>query len=390
MTVKSNNIHEVTMTNIDNWMTYPFSKYSFSNIEKLVPVQKIKGSRGYVFPRNLDEKLLLSDFTLCERLIDGVTFLQESFTDALVVCKNGNIVCEYSDGERNLFSPHLTFSVSKSITGVVAGILLKKKEISPDIKLSVFFGEMSGSAYRDATIRDLLDMTVSVEFDENYGSKQGLFARYRRAMLWMSRDGVDEESQENLEDFILSLHKSKHEHGYRFSYKSPNTDLLGRLLEVIENKPLAQIISEELWQKLGCDDSTITIDRKGMARAAGGISCSLMDLLRIGELIRNGGIVGSDVVLDPMWVIDTFGSSNEHVWKRGDFYESFPSGNYRNQWYLINQGELCAIGIHGQWIYINAPAKVVICKFSSQPQAVNDELDKKNLEFFRGILEKLS
>lgn len=90
-----------------------------------------------------------------------------------------------------------------------------------------------------------------------------------------------------------------------------------------------------------------------------------------------------------MWVIDTFANGDVQAWERGEFYSSFPKGAYHNQWYSIGEGELCAIGIHGQWIYINTVKETVITKFSCQPTADDDELDRKSLDFFRGVAARV-
>jgi hypothetical protein len=279
--------------------------------------------------------------------------------------------------------------VSKSITGIVAGIVLKKFGVHADTKISTIIDGTSGGAYADATIRNLLDMTVSLDFNESYASKEGVYARYRQAMLWMPRSDGPNYSEEDLERFILSLPKTEVDHGFRFSYMSPNADLLGLVVQKVSGRPLAQLISEELWKPLGCGSATITIDEKEMARTAGGLSCSIYDLGLVGELMRNGGIHNGASLLEPMWVVDTFANGDFQAWKHGDFFESFPNGSYRNQWYSIGDGELCAIGIHGQWIYINTAKEVVISKFSCQPTADDDELDRKTLDFFRAVSSSL-
>lgn len=370
---------------LDNWKDFPFSTHTFQNVSELIPVQTIEGTGSYIFPRKIQEDLLSDEYEISGERLTGQQVLEQTYTDAFIVSKNGVITSEYFAHGMTQSSQHLTFSVSKSITGIVAGIILKKFGISADAKISEFLSGTEGGAYEDATIRNLLDMTVSLDFDESYASKEGVYARYRQAMLWMPRKGDDKYSDEDLAQFILSLPKADDEHGYRFSYKSPNTDLLGLVLEKISNEPLTTLISEQLWKKIGCGDATITVDNKAMARTAGGLSCSIEDLAIVGELMRNGGVLNAQLILDPIWAVDTFSQSDTKAWQRGEFFESLPKGSYRNQWYSIGDGQLCAIGIHGQWIYINAPLGTVICKFSCQPKADDDELDRKTLEFFRQV-----
>lgn len=386
---KAGNQFDSSDINLDNWKDFPYSAHTFQNVAELIPVHEIVGPGTATMPQNIDSTILAGSYEIAGQMQTGTDFLRDSYTDALLVVKNGTIVAEYFANNMNMSSQHLTFSVSKSITGIIAGIVLKKYGISSDVKVSTIIDGTNSGAYADATIRNLLDMSVSLDFDESYASKEGVYARYRQAMLWMSREEGSEYSEEDLEKFILSLPKAQDEHGYRFSYKSPNADLLGLVVQKIAGQPLAELISQELWQPLECGPATITIDRKEMARTAGGLSCSISDLALVGELMRRGGIQNGKSLLDPMWVIDTFANGDVQAWERGEFYSSFPQGAYRNQWYSIGDGELCAIGIHGQWIYINTVKEIVITKFSCQPTADDDELDRKSLDFFRGVAQRV-
>jgi len=375
--------------NLDNWKDFPYSSHTFQNVGQLIPEHVIEGSDDVVLPEHLDTTLLSREYLIAGKMQIGAEFLQESYTDGVLVIKSGTVVGEYYANDMNLFSPHLIFSVSKSITGIVAGIVLKEFGIDADSKVSSIIDGTEGGAYKDATIRNLLDMTVSVDFDESYASKEGVYARYRQAMLWMSRAEDSEFANENLEKFVLALPKGAEDHGYRFEYKSPNVDLLGLVLAKISGLPVPQLISQKLWLPAGCRSATITIDSKEMARTAGGVSCSIHDLALIGELMRKGGNINGKSVLDPAWVNDTKHDGDTEVWERGEFFDSFSKGSYRNLWYSIGEGDICAIGIHGQWIYINPAKEVVIVKLSCQPKADDDDLDRKSLDFFRGICQGL-
>lgn len=264
--------------NLDNWKDFPYSSHTFQNVGQLIPEHVIEGVKTFDPVTQIDPACIAREYMISGRLQSGTEFLNESYTDALLISKSGTIIADYYSNGMELHSPHLTFSVSKSITGIIAGIVMKRYGIDAETKISTIIDGTSGGAYADATIRNLLDMNVSLDFDENYASKEGVYARYRQAMLWMSRSESSVHSSEDLEKFILSLPKAEVEHGFIFSYKSPNADLLGLIAQKVSGRPLAQLISEELWKPLGCGSATITIDEKEMARTAGGLSCSIYDL----------------------------------------------------------------------------------------------------------------
>lgn len=380
--------HALSNATLDNWKDRPFSAWTFQNISTLIPVEVIAGSGSSRIPVEIDEGILASSFTIAGRSTAGRDFLKESSTDAFLYLRGGVLVSEYYDNGMSLDSAHMIFSVSKSITGILAGVLTSQGVLDPDAAIaSIFTQEISG-AYAHSSIRDLLDMTVSLDFEENYESKQGNYARYRRAMLWMGRSVDDKYSDESLEEFVLSLGESDQPHGETFAYRSPNSDLLGLLLEKVSGTPFPQLLSEKLWGPLGCASASITIDSRGMSRAAGGVSCSPHDLALVGELLRNNGTAGQRRILDEAWVSDTLNNGDRKAWNNGEYSAVFPGGAYRNQWYAIGGGRLCAIGIHGQWIYIDPATQSVIVKLSSQPNAEDNELDTATMEFFDIICER--
>jgi CubicO group peptidase (beta-lactamase class C family) len=370
---------------LNNWKDYPISRHSFQNVDRLIPIKKISGGEAIDFPTAKRVEILRGSYQTKEGNLTGDEILKNTFTDAFLMWKNGKIVSEYFDSGMQLATPHLAFSISKSITAIIAGIIFEKHEIDPAMKVSEILSGADGGAYFDATIQNLLDMTVSLNFDESYASTEGLYARYRRAMLWMPRSDKGEFFDEDLRSFVLSIPKGPIDHGFRFSYKSPNSDLIGLILEKITGKAIPELISEMLWAPLGCSHASITIDAKGMSRTAGGISCTILDLLKIGVLMLGNGKFNNQAILNPKWVESTFSEGNKDAWKNGDFYSSYPNGAYKNQWYRLSEFEHCAIGIHGQWIYINSKSRSVISKFSSQPKADDDDLDRLTLDFFRQV-----
>jgi CubicO group peptidase (beta-lactamase class C family) len=134
-------------------------------------------------------------------------------------------------------------------------------------------------------------------------------------------------------------------------------------------------------------DAFVTVDSKGGARTAGGINTTLHDLARFGELMRLGGEANGKQIVPAVWVTDIREKGSHEAWGRGSMVNMLPKGSYRSKWYKANDedGSFYAIGIHGQWIYVNPKAEVTVVKFSSQPEPVNDALDTATVEMFTAI-----
>jgi CubicO group peptidase (beta-lactamase class C family) len=184
------------------------------------------------------------------------------------------------------------------------------------------------------------------------------------------------------------LQKGDGEHGYRFEYRSPNSDLLGWVLERVSGERLANLFSRCLWQPMGAEASAyITVDRKGNPRSAGGICVLPRDLLRFAELVRNRGRANDRQIISEAWIADCNDGGSVEAWERGESAKEFPRGSYRNKWYQTGNEHraLMAIGIHGQWIYIDPVTEVSVIKLSSQDEPLRLDLDNVNLQAFERI-----
>jgi CubicO group peptidase (beta-lactamase class C family) len=251
--------------------------------------------------------------------------------------------------------------------------------------------EAANSAYGDCTVRHVLDMTVDLAFVENYLDTTGDFARYRAATGWNPVDNPALAT--DLRSFVVTLQRDANPHGAKFHYASPNSDMLGWILERAGGMPYARLLTELIWRRLCAEaDAHVTVDRLGAARAAGGICVTLRDLARFGEMVRNLGRVGTEQIVPRGWIEDILRNGDQRPWLATETAARFlPAGRYRSQWYMIgnDSGAHCAIGIHGQWIYIDPKAEIVITKLSSQPMPLDDATDHLLLAAFAAIAAAL-
>lgn len=377
-----------SQVNLANWLESPYSSWSFQNVPEMVPTAVVDGPSSVLLPRAIDESFLEQTFDTAqpEKRRD---YLDRTFTDAFLVINKGTLISEYYRSPMNQTTRHLVFSVSKSITALLTGIVIEKYGLDTTKAVSHYLPKAKASAYEDATIQDVLDMLVSVEFIEDYTLKAGVYARYRRAMLFMPPSSDELLPRENLGDFLFTLPKASGDHGRVFAYQSPNTDVLGMILEEVSQTRFPTLLSELLWKPLGAQPATVTVDGVGQSRTAGGIACTAHDLALLGELFRNSGAANGGQIVPEKWIRDIRENGNSAAWDAGDFETLFDHGRYRNKWYSDGDGAYCAIGIHGQWIYVDPASESVIVKMSCQPVASDDELDTRILVFMRDIAASL-
>jgi len=374
-----------------NWRGAPFNRWGFRNARNLVPSAAIRPDplrRWHLeaAPRALGELAFRgpdgADWTL-----DG--WLAHSVTDALLVLHGGRLVLErYLDGMTGC-EQHILMSVSKSLTGALAGALVGRGELDPEAPVARYVPEVAGGAYAGASVRQLLDMRVGVRFDEDYAEPDGAMVRYREAMGW--KPPSDPARPGDLRGFVAAL-PAEGAHGGPFRYVSPTCDLLGWVLERAAGPSFAALMSELIWRPLGAAaEAYVTVDRLGAARVAGGICATARDLGRFGLMMLRGGRAGEGAearrVVPAAWVEDIRHGGDKAAWRDGDFADTFPSGAYRSQWYATgcDDGAFCAIGIHGQYLWISPASETVIVKYSSMPEAVDYAQDALAFAAFRAL-----
>ncbi len=381
--------HRDAATDLSNWRTTPHSRWAFHHARELLPTAEIAGAHPANDPlsRDLQDLAGISFAGAGGAETTLGRFLPESDTDAFLVLSGDRVLYEWYDPGCRPDYPHIVFSVSKSITACLAGVLVDDGLLDPDALAVRYIPEAAGSAYGDCTVRHILDMTVDIAFEETYLEPEGDFARYREATGW--NPARDTAHPPDLKSFLITLPRAGGQHGEAFHYVSPNSDFLGWLIEAAAGQPVAELLSERIWQPLRGAGAYMTVDRLGAPRTAGGICATARDLALFGAMMRDGGAAGGRQVLPRRWVDDIRTGGDRAAWLRGDpaYVSLLPDGRYRSKWYQTGNsaGAFCAIGIHGQWLYIDPAADTVMVKLSAQPVPLDDALDRANLRAFDAI-----
>ncbi|MBU2514975.1 beta-lactamase family protein [bacterium] len=382
---------ELGEVTIANWRTLPYSRWSFHHAREVLPTEEIEAGEKTIslksMPLDLDDLLfegLQGQQWTLKRLFS------ESETSGFIVVQDNNVVLERYFNGLIPSRPHLIFSVSKSVTGILAGILAEKGIIDLGVTAETYIPEVIGSCYENCPIQNILDMSVDTSFTESYLDLDGDYGRYRESTGW--NPYTDPANLPDLRSFLATLKPGTGKHGDVFHYVTPNTDFMGWLMERASGKTYATLISEYLWKPMGAErNAYVTVDRLGAARAGGGICATIRDMARIGMIMRDAGQALSKSVIPAWWIKDTLTTGDRDAWVKGSFINLLPEGCYRNYWYQTrnDRGAYFALGIHGQWIYIDPKSKTVIAKVSAQKDPENDLLDQVHLRAFKTICSAL-
>lgn len=372
-----------------NWRTPPYNRMSFNRVRELIPSANIAaGPAASELPRRHRDLARLSFAAPGGEPTSLARFLADTYTDAFMVLRRGRVAFEWYRTPEAAGEPHIVFSVSKSLTAILAGVLAGLGRLDPDAPVTRYVPEAAGSVYAETSVRHVLDMTVSLAFEEAYLTPDELFLRYRESTGWNPRRPG---SEEHLHGFLAKLAKAGHPHGERFHYRSPNSDMLGWIVERAGGARYGTLMSELIWKRMGAaGNAYITVDGLGAARAAGGVCTRLDDLARFGEMIRRRGVAQGQQVVPGEWIDDIRSGGSVEAWRLGDMLSFLPECRYRSKWYnRVDREVAMAVGIHGQWLVVDAEADLVIAKQSSQPQPVEDGIDQLHFAAFDALAEAL-
>ena len=374
-----------------DWDRAPWNRWAFQHVREILPTVQVW--RGDGPTSSLPTELQQVDEVSFE--IDGWQgnisgFLDNNYVDGLLVLHRGKVVVERYLNGMTARTPHLSQSVAKSIVGTVAGILIGRGIVDPAAPVVQYLPELAATAYRGATVRDVLDMTSGVVFDETYTAPDSHMALLDAASGWKERK--DPAWPTNVWDLVLTLTEAECAHGASFRYRSIETDVLAFILQRATSTPLGELVSQELWAPLGAEeDGYFTVDSAGYALADGGFNATLRDYGRFALLHVNRGEINGRRVVPAGWIDDTrFGARPELF--GGVYHEVLPNGAYRNQFWIEGggRGAFMARGVFGQLVYIDPEADFAAIILSSWPDFISSTRMRTALSAVKAIRSALT
>ncbi len=369
---------------------FPQLRWAWSNMRQFLPTIQVWRGEGGASKLERAEQPLggVPLTTLDGRKITFDQALQDTYADGIAVLHRGRLVFERYFGVLEPHKPHIAMSVTKSFTGLLTSVLIAEGKIDAQARVPVYVPELAKSGFGDATVQQVLDMTTGIKYTEIYTDKTSDVWKMRRANgMAPPEPGTTPVS---LLEYLTTVEKLG-THGEVFSYRTVNTDVLGWINRRVTGQSASALLSTRIWQPMGAEeDAFYTVDRLGMEYCGGGLNTCLRDLARFGEVMRcRGNFNGRQIV--PAAVIDGIAGGADPKKFAPAGYATLPGWSYHNQWWVSHNdhGAYMARGIHGQSIYVDPKAEMVIARYGSHPMAGNVNNDPVTLPAFAAVAKAL-
>ena len=385
-------MHRPAGLTVSNWLDAPFNRWGFWHVRQMARTARIARGNGPVLA--LPQHRVSFDQLRIPFRKDSVSwdaFLRDTYTDALVILHQGQLVHEWYVEGYGPSDMHLLMSCSKSLTACYFGVLVGRGLMDPQRMVVQYLPELKGTAWDGCRVRDVLDMRAGTRFDEsNYDDPQS------DGRLIEEVSGYRPRIHARLpKDTVAWIKQAENirEHGGMFEYRSLLTDVLAWMIEAVTGKPFAEGFAHDVWSQMGAEqDAEIIVDEAGFPVVEGGISATARDFARFGLMcLKNGqsggqsggqingqidGQSGGKQVLPADWLARLRKPDADliaaYTASQG-LDAAMPDSCYCDQWWVLDPtaGIYSAYGIHGQQLFIHHPTQTVVAKFSTWPTALS-------------------
>lgn len=378
-----------------DWDRPPWNRWTFQNVRQFLPTAPVSRGSGQsiALERDIHEigEIKFEAIGGKQKTVDEL--LDETYTDGFIMVKGGRIIHESYHNNMAANSVHLSQSVAKSITSTVTGILIGQGLLDPQVEITEYLPELKDTGWNGAKLQHLLDMASGTRYSEEYADRASDVGKTDVACGWKpipTDADPDIVWPSCIWEQILSLKEQEADHGSHFNYRSIETDVIAHAMERVSGRRLPQLVSDEMWSKIGAEeDASFTVDSSGYGLACGGFNATLRDYARFGLLHLNNGKCSDQQVVPQDWVQDI--RSGPHGLFNDVGRELLPNGRYRNQfWIEDNDREtVMCLGVFGQLIYISPEYDLVAVKLSTWPDFLDFEFKANTLRAIHAIANTL-
>lgn len=292
------------------------------------------------------------------------SFMDRNRLAGLLVMKEGKVRLErYGLGlkEEDRWS---TMSTVKSMTAMLVGAAVQDGVMRVGDRVAALLPQLEGSAYEGVTIRDLLTMSSGMLWNETYDDKDSDVNRYSKSLADKVPGGVLQ---------MMRKLQSAHPPGTHWCYNTGDTYLLGAALCAAIGRPLAQYMSEKVWQPCGMEfDGFYTLESlDGQEIGGSRAGIALRDFGRFAGFVLDDGCVNGKRILPAGWVDEA--AKMAFVFGADDLVQQprLLAGGIRGygySWWIDRDGAMIANGFAGQRIYINRAEQLAVVTLGAFPQ----------------------
>ncbi|HEY8050446.1 MAG TPA: serine hydrolase [Ramlibacter sp.] len=378
----------------DAFFDFPQIRWSLAHMRELAATANVWRGPGAPSALLRSDKaadidaLAFDDMNGRARRFDDALF--DTYTDGLVVLHRGRIVYERYFGALEAHVPHSCFSITKSYAATLTASFVHEGVLDDTKTIPHYLPELRGTGFADATLRQVMDMQTGLAYSEVYADRNSSIWDYARSSGLRPRP-PGYAGKTTCCDYLATVQKEG-AHGEAFAYKTVNTEVMAWVMARATGRSFAQILHERIWAPLGCEeDGYVVVDPAAMPMAGGGLSASLRDLARFGELMRRDG-EWNGKQLFPASVVAEVRKGDDPAKFAKAGYTLLPGYSYRNMWW-VSHNELDAYearGIHGQRLYVAPKAEMVVARFASHPVASSAANDPITLPQMRALARLLN
>lgn len=318
-------------------------------------------------------------------------FLNKNYVDGIIILHEGKIIYERYPAGLKQEGIHAAMSVTKSFIGLLASILIAERAIKPEKLVTDYLPELGKTGFAGATVQQVLNMTTAIQYSEDYNNPNAEVWQYSQAGNPFKSEKYT--GPQNIYDYLETVKKiPKQDHGELFGYKTINTEVMGWIISRVTGMCITELISKKIWIPMGAStDGLFLLDSAGKAQAGGGFSLNLRDMALFGEMLRNKGKVGGKQIIPEEAVKMVSSGGDPLVFSKSEEYPKLKGWSYHNMWWITNNahGAYMARGVHGQAIYIDPTAKMVIARFASNPISSNKFIDPISIPAYETLAEYL-
>ncbi|MBN9563786.1 MAG: serine hydrolase [Alphaproteobacteria bacterium] len=330
-----------------------------SHYDQLTPVRRVAKSETPSPLKRAAEEIQPS-YPYGGRVNTIADYLDHNPVMGLLIARDDTILFEHYQYARTDKDRFLSYSMVKTITGLLVGIAVSEGAIrSIDDTAATYVPELAGTEYGATPIRALLHMSSGVRFRETYQPGDDIF-KLQGALLWPGAVGaIPALKQFNTRDAAP---------GTRFSYASAETEVLGLVVSHAVHMTLADYLSARIWQKLGAEsDAAWAFDPTGQEVAYCCFVAVLRDWARLGLMLAHDGVWNGQQIVPRQWLHDA-----TTIAPTDDYLRLKTAGYGYQIWLLPGQRRMFALaGAYGQAVLVDPDAKLVMVQTAVRPKPID-------------------